>query len=116
MYVSTAENEEMPEDAVLMKRWASGELAQKQVRFEEPAIHSDLADTPLASTTIRRRQTYTRTVALRKERGSSKKKDNRKKSPIEQFGERTEQCDFLNSLTRAPAGITLGQLENGDIE
>ena len=78
------EHEEIPKDAVLMKRWASGEPAQKQVRFEDLAIHSDVTDTPIASTTIRRRPTYTRAVAVRKKRSSSKKKDNRKKSLIQE--------------------------------
>ena len=33
MYVNKAEHKEILEDAVLMKRWASGEPEQKQVRF-----------------------------------------------------------------------------------
>ena len=79
MYVSEAEHEEIPEDAVLMKRWASIEPAQKQVRFEDPAIHSDVADTLIASTTIHRLPTYTRTVTVRKKKDSVKKKDSSKK-------------------------------------
>ncbi len=116
MHVSEAEHEETIKDAVLMKRWASGEPGQKQVRFEDPAIHSDVADTPIASTLVRRSPTYTRTVAVRKRKCSGKKKDSRKKSTIEELGERAERYDFLNSLARAPAGITFGQIANGDIE
>ncbi len=116
MYVSEAEHEGVPENAVLMKRWASGEPEQKQVRFEDPAIHSDVADTPIASTMIRRCPTYTRTVAFRKKNSSVKKKDSRKKSPIQELGERAERYDFLKSLARAPAGFTFGQIPNGDIE
>ena len=116
MYVNKAEHEEILEDAVLMKRWASGEPEQKQVRFENPANHSDVADTPTASTMVRRRPTYTRTVAVRKKKGSSKKSDIRKKSPILELGDRAEQYDFLNSVASAPTGIMFGQIANGDIE
>ncbi len=116
MYVSKAEQEEIQEDAVLMEGWASGQPAQKQVRFEHPAIHSEVADTPIVSTTVRRRPTYTRTVAVRKRKGSSKKKDSSKNSQIQELGESAERYKFLNSLARASAGITFGQIANGDIE
>ncbi len=116
MYVSEAEHEEIIEDAVLMKRLPSGEPAQKKVTFEDPAIHSNVADIPIASTMVRRRPRYTRNIAVRKKQDSSKKKDSRKKYPIQELGERAERYDFLNSLARALARITFRQMANGDIE
>ncbi len=116
MYVSEAEHEEIIEDAVLMKRLPSGEPAQKKVTFEDPAIHSNVADIPIASTMVRRRPTYTQIIAVRKKKGSSKKEDSRKKYPIQELGERAERYDFLNSLARALARITFRQMANGDIE
>ena len=116
LYVSEEEHEKIPKDTVLMKIWASGERSQKQLRFEDTAIHCGVADLPIAFTTIRRRPTYMRTVAVRKNRGSGKKKDKRKNSSIQDLGERAERYDFLNSLARAPAEITFGQVANCDID
>ncbi len=100
---------------MLMKRWASGESAKKQLWFEDPAIQNDVTDTPIAFTTIRRRPTYTRIIPVWKKKCSSKKKDSRKKSLIQELGERADRYNFLNSLAHAPVGITFGQIPNGDI-
>ena len=65
---------------------------------------------------VRRRPTYTRTVAVRKKKGSSKKSDICKKWPILELRDRAERYDFLNSVASAPTGIMFGQIANGDIE
>ena len=51
-----------------------------------------------------------------KNKCSGKKKDKRKKSSIQDLGERAERFEFLNGLARAPAEITFGQVANGDID
>ncbi len=51
-----------------------------------------------------------------KKTGGLKKKDSMHKSAMKELCERTERYDFLNSLARAPAGITFCQIANVDVD
>ncbi len=51
-----------------------------------------------------------------KKTGGLKKKYSKHKSAIKELCERTERYDFLNSLARAPDGITFGQIANVDVD
>ena len=52
----------------------------------------------------------------KKKASGNKKKDTRQKSAMQVLGDRVERYDFLKSLACAPAGITFGQIANGDVD
>ena len=113
MFVQDTKTQTNEEEA-LMKRLETGEPAQKHTRIEEP-VYED-ADKVVGATRIRRRPTFTPVPPKKKEVTSSKKEDTRQKTAMQVLGERVERYDFLKSLACAPAGITFGQIANGDVD
>ncbi len=115
IYVQEEVNE--PEDdKVLMKRFDSGEPAQKQIIFEEGSRQVQDQGHVLGDGRIRRIPVFTPEEKQQKKTGGPKKKDVKRKSAIQALGEHAERSDFLNSLARAPAGITFWQIANGDVD
>ena len=97
-----------------MKRLATGEPTQKHTRIEEP-VYED-ADKVVGATRVRRRPNFTPVLPKKKKVSSSKKKYTRQKTAMQVLGERVERYGFLKSLACAPAGITFGQIANGDVD
>ncbi len=114
MYVQEAVSEQ-EDDKVLMIRFAFGEPAQKQVRFEETTGQVQDQGQVLGAARVRRRPVFTPKEKPHRKRGL-KKKDTNQKSAIQARDERAERYDFLNSLVRASAGIKFGQIANGDVD
>ncbi len=114
MYVQE-ELSEQEDDKVLIKRFASGESEQKQVRFEETTGQVQDQGQVSGAARVRRRPMFTPKEKPHRKKGP-KKKSTRWKSAIEALIVRAERYDFLNSLTRSPAGITFGQIANGDVD
>ena len=114
MYVQEAVSEQ-EDDKVLMIRFAFGEPAQKQVRFEETTGQVQDQGQVLGAARVRRRPVFTPKEKPHRKRGL-KKKDTSQKLAIQALDVRAERYDFLNSLVRAPAGITFGQIANGDVD
>ena len=104
------------DDEKLMKRFASGELAQKEVRFGEGAGQVQYQGHVLGATRIRRRLAFTPKGKRRKKTGGLWKKDSIQNSAIQVLGECVERYEFLNSLAKAPARIKFGQIANGDVD
>ncbi len=102
------EESDQEDDKVLMKRFASGEPMQKQFRFDEEYSQVQDQGQVLGAGRVSRRPVFTP-----KERPHKKTCGPRKK---EALGERGERYDFLNSLARAPAGITFGEITYGDVD
>ena len=115
MYVQE-EVSEQEDEKVLMKRSATGEPVQKQVRFEEERGQTQDQGQVLDASRTTRRRVFTPKERPQKKTSGLRKNDTRQKSAIQALGERAERYDFLNSLARAPAGITFGQFANGDVD
>ncbi len=103
-------------DKVLMKRFATGDPVQKQIRFEEYLPQVEDQNQVLGAARVRRRTIFTTKERPQKKTYGTKKKDTRQKSGIQALGERTERYDLRNSLATAPAGITFEQIATGDVD
>ena len=97
-----------------MKRLATGEGTQKHTRIEEP-VHKD-TDKVVGEVRIKRRPKFTLMEPNKKQSSGTKKKDTRQNSGMQVVGKSVERCDFLKSFAYAPARITFGQMENGDVD
>ena len=90
-----------------MKRLVTGEPAQKHTRIEEPSYED--ADRVVGGTRVRRRTNFTPVPPKKKKVSSSKKKDTHKNTATQVLGEAVESYDLLESLSCAPATVTLGK-------
>ena len=107
MFIQESENQK-DEEEVLMKHLATGKLAQKHTRIEEPV--REQAERAVGAARIRRRPTFTPIESKKKKVSVIKKKYARQKSAMQVLGGRVERYDFLKIPVCAPAGITFGQI------
>ncbi len=99
-----------------MKRFASGEPAQKKVRFEEGSYQIQDQVHVLGAAKIRRRPVFKPKETPQRKTGGLKRKGTRQKSASQALDDLAERYDFLNSLARAPARISFCHIANGDVD
>ena len=103
LFVQESETQ-MAKVEVRMKRMASGKPAQKHTCVYEP-LNEGVG-----------RPTFTAIEPKKMKASQSTKKDARQKSAIQVQGAKVERYDFLRSLACTSAGITFGQIANGDVD